>query len=129
MAPLKSRKKKSIKLPTWRLYVTTTFNNTLVTLTDLNWNKVDWGWTGKVWFKWAKQSTPYAAEVLSKEILKNAKDNFWLKEVGIICKGLGMWRDWVFKWLNDVGGIDILWIKEATAIQHGGTKWTRPKRN
>lgn len=123
------KKKKNIKLPKWRLYITTTFNNTIVTITDTQGNKViGWG-TGKVGFKWTKQSTPYAAELLTKELISEAKDSFGLKEVDIIAKGLWMGRDGVFKGLNDTGWVDILSIKEATPIQFGGVKGKRPKRN
>jgi small subunit ribosomal protein S11 len=124
-----SKKKKNIKLPVWVLHIHTSFNNTIVTLTDPQGNKIIWWWTGKVWFKWAKQSTPYAAEVLTKELIKEAKDNFWLKEITIIAKWLGMGRDGVFKWVNDTWGIDIASITEKTWIQFGGNKGIRPKRN
>lgn len=80
-------------------------------------------------FKGTKQSTPYAAETLTRNIIKEAKESFGLKEIGIIARGLGMGRDGAFKGINDVGGIDIAYIKEATGIQFGGCKRKRPKRN
>jgi small subunit ribosomal protein S11 len=110
------------------LYVKTTFNNTIVTLTDENGNKVAGGGTGLLGFKGTKKSTPYAAEVLTKEILKEARDNWGLKEIGVIFKGLGLGRDGVFKAINDLGGIDIMWIREDTPIQFGGCKRPRPRR-
>lgn len=122
------KKKKNIKLPFGKLYVKTTFNNTIVTLTDEKGNKISWGWTWLLWFKGTKKSTPYAAELLTKEILKEARDNYWLKEVWIIFKWLGLWRDWVFKAINDLGWIDIMWIREATPIQFGWCKRSRPRR-
>lgn len=123
------KKKKNIKLASGVVHILTTFNNTLVTLTDSQWNKVSgWG-TGLLNFKWAKQSTPYAAEMLTKQLMQVAKDSFGLKEVWIICKGMWLGRDGVFKWINDTWGIDILRIKEATWIQFGGCKGKRPKRN
>ena len=124
-----SKKRKNIKLPVGKLYVKTTFNNTLVTLTDTNWNKVSWGWTWTVWFKWTKQNTPYAAEMLWKDIIYEAKNNFWLKEIGIHVKWLWLWRDWVFKAINDIWWVDITYIKEETPIQFGWCKRKRPKRN
>jgi small subunit ribosomal protein S11 len=80
-----------------------------------------------VGYKGSKQSTPYAAEVLTKEILSQAKQ-FGLTQVGIIFKGIGLSRDGVFKAINDLGGIDIMFIKEATPIQFGGCKGYRPRR-
>ncbi len=124
-----NKKKKSIKLPAWKLYVQTSNNNTIVTLTDEKWNKVSWGWTWLAWFKWTKESTPYAAEVLARDILKDARDSYWLKEIWIHLKWLWLWRDWVFKAVNDVGWIDITYIKESTPIQFGWCRWRRQKRN
>jgi ribosomal protein S11 len=80
-----------------------------------------------VGFKWAKENTPYASEVLAKKILKEAKDN-GLKEVGIIMRWIGMWRDGVFKAINEIGLIDIKYIKEETPVKFGGVKGYRPKR-
>ncbi len=124
-----SKKKKNIKLPGGRLYVNTTFNNTIITLTDEQGNKITWGGTWTAGFKWTKQSTPYAAEVLTNSMIKQARDDFGLKELWIIVKGLGLARDWVFKAINDLGGVDIMYIKEATPVQFGWCKWVRPKRN
>ena len=129
MATKKStaKKKKSIKLAYGLLHVQTSPNNTIVTLTDENGNKVLGGGTGLVWYKGSKQSTPYAAEVLTKEILQEAK-NYGLNQIAIIFKGTGLSRDGVFKAVNDLGGIDITYIKEATPIQFGGCKGKRQRR-
>lgn len=124
-----AKKKKNIKLPSGKLFIQTSVNNTLVTLTDDNWNKVlGWG-TWLAGFKWTKKSTPYAAEMLTKDMIKEARDNYWLKEIWITVKGLWLWRDWVFKAINDLGWVDIMYIHEKTAIQFGWCKWKRPKRN
>ena len=129
MATKKStaKKKKSIKLAYGLLHVQTSPNNTIITLTDENGNKVLGGGTGLVWYKGSKQSTPYAAEVLTKEILQEAK-NYGLNQIAIIFKGTGLSRDGVFKAVNDLGGIDITYIKEATPIQFGGCKGKRQRR-
>ena len=122
-----AKKKKNIKLAYGLLHVQTSPNNTIVTLTDENGNKVLGGGTGLVWYKGSKQSTPYAAEVLTKEILQEAK-NYGLNQIAIIFKGIGLSRDGVFKAINDLGGIDITFIKEATPIQFGGCKGKRQRR-
>ena len=121
-------KKKDIKEVSGVLHVHTTSNNTLITLIDQEGNKILGGGTGKVGYKGSKKSTPYAAEVLTKQILKDGQ-GYGLKEIGIIFKGIGMAREGVFKAINEVGVIDIAYIKEQTGIQFGGCKGERPKRN
>jgi len=126
--PTKKGKKKDLKIVSGVLHVHTTSNNTIITLTDDNGNKVTGGGTGTLWYKGAKKSTPYAAEVLAKQILKVAQ-GYGLKEIWVVVKWTGMARDGVFKAINEIGLIDILYIKEATPLQFGGCKWKRPKRN
>ncbi len=127
-APKKGKKKNDIKITTGTLVVNTTKNNTLIVLSDLDWNKVlGWG-TWLLWYKWAKKNTPYAAEMLTKHILKEAQ-NHGLKEIWVIFRWVGMARDGVFKAINEIGLIDLLYIKEATPIQFGWCKGKRPKRN
>jgi len=121
------KKKKDLKIDSGILHVQTTDNNTILTLVDENGNKVlGWG-TGKLGYKWSKKSTPYAAEVLTKQLLKEAQ-GLWLKEIGVIFRWCGLARDGVFKGINEIGLIDIKYIKEDTAIQFGGCKWKRKKR-
>lgn len=122
------KKKKDIKISLWTLHVQTTTNNTIVVLVDEHGNKILWGGTGLKGFKGSKQNTPYAAEVLTKDILQEAK-NYWLEQVGIIFKGIGMGREGVFKAINETWIVEIQYIKEATPMQHGGCKGKRPKRN
>ena len=121
-------KKKDIKVVSGVLHVHTTSNNTLITLIDQEGNKILGGGTGKVGYKGSKKSTPYAAEVLTKQILKDGQ-GYGLKEIGIVFKGIGMAREGVFKAINEVGVIDVAYIKEQTGIQFGGCKGERPKRN
>lgn len=121
-------KKKDIKVVSGVLHVHTTSNNTLITLIDQEGNKILGGGTGKVGYKGSKKSTPYAAEVLTKQILKDGQ-GYGLKEIGIVFRGIGMAREGVFKAINEVGVIDIAYIKEQTGIQFGGCKGERPKRN
>lgn len=122
------KKKKDLKIDTGVLHIQTTSNNTIITLVDGNGNKVlGWG-TGKLGYKGSKKSTPYAAEVLTKQLLKEGQA-LGLKEIGIIFRWAGLARDWVFKAVNEIGLIDIQYIKEDTALQFGGCKGKRQKRN
>ena len=121
-------KKKDVKVVSGVVHVHTTSNNTLITVVDAEWNKIVGGGTGKVGYKGSKKYTPYAAEVLTNHLLKEAQA-FWLKEIGLVFRGTGMARDWVFKAINEIGVIDIQYIREETPIQFGGCKGLRPKRN
>ena len=121
-------KKKDVKVVSGVVHVHTTSNNTLITVVDMEWNKIVGGGTGKVGYKGSKKSTPYAAEVLTKQLLKEAQA-LWLKEIGLVFRGTGMARDWVFKAINEIWVIDIQYIREETPIQFGGCKGLRPKRN
>lgn len=124
-----NKKKKYPKLTTGLLHIKTSNNNTIVALTDADGNLVIGAGAGRVGFKGTKKSSAYAAEQAAKFILNEAKTNCGLKEVGVICKGVGLGRDGVFKAINELGGIDIKYIEEATPLRFGGTKGKRPKRN
>ena len=128
MAEKVAKKKKSVKISKWVLHVHTSENNTILTLSDEKGNKVIGNGTGNVGFKGAKENTPYAAEVLTKSLLKTARDDMGLKEIWVVFKGIWMARDGVFKAINDLWLIDILYIKEATPLQFGGCRGIRPKR-
>lgn len=124
-----NKKKKYPKVVSGLLHLQTTSNNSIVNFTDTNGNSIISAGAGRVWFKGAKESSAYAAEMAAKFVLNEAKNSCGLKELGVICRGVGLWRDGVFKAINELGGIDILWIKEDTALQFWGTKGKRPKRN
>lgn len=121
------KKRKDIKLDSGILHVQTTSNNTILALVDENGNRILGGWTGKLGYKGSKKSTPYAAEMLTKQILKEAQ-GYGLKEIGVVFRGAGLWRDGVFKGINEIWLIDIQYIKEDTGIQFGGCKGRRKKR-
>ncbi|MDR0607229.1 MAG: 30S ribosomal protein S11 [Candidatus Peribacteria bacterium] len=127
-APKAKAKKKDVKITSGILHVHTTSNNTVINLVDVEGNKIVGGGAGKVGYKGSKKSTPYAAEVLAKQLLKDGQA-LGLKEIGIVFRGTGMSRDGVFKAINEIGVVDITYIKEETAIQFGGCKGKRPKRN
>lgn len=122
------KKKKDIRLSEWILYVNTSRNNTIVTLTTTSWAVVIWSWTGVLGFKGSKKSTPFAAEELTKSILKEAKW-YGLETIGIVFKGTGIARDGVFKAIHETWLVEIMYIKEHTPIQFGGCKRPRPKHN
>lgn len=110
-----------------KVYVTATFNNTLVTISDVNGNVVSWGSTGKAGFAGSKKSTPYAATVTIENTINEAK-NLGLKRVEVYIKGPGPGRDAVLRVLRATG-LRIDMIADVTPIPHNGTRPRKKKHN
>jgi small subunit ribosomal protein S11 len=117
------RKKSKIKVARGRIYVQSTYNNTIVTATDLTGNVIGWGSSGRTGFKGSKKSTPYAAQRTMEETIARIKDT-GMTEVDVFVKGIGTGRESAVRALQG-SGFTILSIKDRTPIPHGGV---RPKK-
>lgn len=106
-----------------RVYVTATFNNTIVTITDESGNALYWGSSGLVGFKGARRATPYAATTAVEGVARKAMDA-GLREVEVYIKGPGSGRDAALRALKAVG-LGISLIADVTPIPHNGV---RPKK-
>ena len=106
-----------------RVYVTATFNNTIVTITDTQGNTISWGSSGSVGFKNARKATPFAAMKAVEVAIRKAMD-LGLREVEVYIKGPGSGRDATLRSLKQVG-IRITLIADVTPIPHNGV---RPKK-
>ncbi len=106
-----------------RVYITATFNNTLVTITDEHGNALYWGSSGLVGFKGARRATPYAATTAVEGVARKAMDA-GLREVEVYIKGPGAGRDAALRALKAVG-LGITMIADVTPIPHNGV---RPKK-
>lgn len=106
-----------------RIYITATFNNTLVTITDENGNTVAWGSSGKSGFKGSRKATPYAATSAIEDAVKRSK-MMGLSEVKVFIKGPGPGRDAVLRVLR-TANVRISMIADVTPIPHNGC---RPKK-
>ena len=121
MAVTKKRKKKIIKqVPRGRAYIKATYNNTIVSLTDLGGNVLSWASAGCFGFKGAKKATPYAASIIVRKVVENVKD-YGLKEVQVFVKGVGMGRESAVRSLY-TNGLNILSIKDITPLPHNGCR-------
>jgi small subunit ribosomal protein S11 len=109
--------------PQGRVYVTATFNNTLVTITDTLGNTICWGSAGTSGFKGARKSTPFAATTAVEMAARKAQ-NAGIREVEVYIKGPGAGRDAALRALKSVG-LAILLIADVTPIPHNGV---RPKK-
>lgn len=111
------------KFTNGRVYITATFNNTLVTLTDDKGNTVAWGSSGGSGFKGARRATPYAAISAMEGVATKAK-GFGMTACEVYIKGPGSGRDATVKALRSAG-INITMIADVTPIPHNGP---RPKK-
>ncbi len=107
-------------------YIQATYNNTIVTLTDLNGNTLSWASSGNCGFKGPKKATPYAASMVVKAAAERALA-YGLKDVNVFVKGTGGGRDSAVRALN-ANGYSVLAIKETTALPHNGCRPPSPRR-
>ena len=105
-------------------HIKATFNNVIVTLTDLYGNTISWASSGRMGFKGSKKSTPFAAQVAAEAAAKEAFD-LGLRKVEVFIKGVGSGRDAAVRSLN-TNGLDITSIKDITPLPHNGCR--PPKR-
>jgi small subunit ribosomal protein S11 len=106
-----------------KVFITATFNNTLVTITDEQGNALYWGSSGMAGFKGARKSTPYAATTAVEAVARKAMDN-GMREAEVYIKGPGAGRDAALRGLKAVG-LMISLIADITPIPHNGV---RPKK-
>ncbi len=122
-AAVTSAKKVKRKVQRGRIYIQSTYNNTIITVTDEAGAVLGWGSAGLVGFKGSKKSTPYAAQRTMEDTMSKLK-NLDLHEVDVFVKGVGSGRDSAIRALQG-RGIEVLSIKDVTPIRHGGV---RPKK-
>lgn len=109
-----------------RVYITATFNNTLVTLTDAAGNTLSWSSSGGAGFKGARKSTPYAAITAMEKVTTTAK-NLGMQSAEVFIKGPGSGRDAAIRTLRS-SGINITMIADVTPIPHNGPRAKKRRR-
>ena len=125
MADVKKAKKRDRKVGTNGVaHVQASFNNTIVTVTDMDGNVISWASGGKVGFKGSRKSTPFAAQVAAESCAREAI-NLGLKRVEVWVKGPGAGREAAIRSLQ-AAGLEISAIKDVTPIPHNGCR--PPKR-
>ena len=118
------RKKAKKNISTGLAYVNSTFNNTIVTFTDMSGNVVSWATAGMAGFKGSRKSTPYAAQVAASNAAKKAQEH-GMRTVGILVKGPGSGRESAMRAINSEG-FKVTFIRDITPIPHNGCR--PPKR-
>lgn len=126
MAKAKRSTKKKVKknIPNGMAHVNATFNNTIVTFTDMSGNVVSWATAGMSGFKGSKKSTPYAAQVAASSAARKAQEH-GMRTVGILVKGPGSGRESAMRAINNEG-FKVTFIRDITSIPHNGCR--PPKR-
>ena len=120
-----SRKRKEIKkIDKGQVHIQSTFNNTIVTVTDVQGNTISWASAGELGFKGSRKSTPFAAQSASETAAKAAVEH-GLKSVEVYVRGPGQGRESAIRALETVG-LAITMIKDVTPVPHNGCR--PPKR-
>ena len=120
----KTRKKERKVIPSGRAFIQSSFNNTVVTLTDPEGNVLSWGSSGTAGFKGSRKGTPYAAQLAAQDAVKKAA-SYGLRQVDVFVKGPGSGREAAIRALQS-SGLAISSIKDITPIPHNGCR--PPKR-
>ena len=118
----KRREKKNVEKGV--AHIRSTFNNTIVTITDTQGNTVSWGSAGEMGFKGSRKSTPYAAQTTAEHAAKIAVDQ-GMKSIEVCVRGPGSGREAAIRALQ-TAGLNITMIKDVTPIPHNGCR--PPKR-
>ena len=118
------RRKERKNIDRGQAHITSTFNNTMVTLTDLQGNVLSWASAGQLGFRGSRKSTPFAAQEAAETAAKKAMEH-GLKSVEVFVKGPGSGREAAIRSLQAVG-LEVNMIKDVTPIPHNGCR--PPKR-
>jgi small subunit ribosomal protein S11 len=120
----KSRRKEKKNVPTGHVYIQATFNNTIVTITDLGGAVVAWGSAGTAGFKGSRKSTPYAAALAADGAAKRAMEH-GMRQIEVFVKGPGSGREQAIRSLQ-AAGLEVSAITDVTPLPHNGCR--APKR-
>lgn len=120
----RTRRRERKNIEKGQAHIVSTFNNTMVTLSDLNGNVISWASAGQLGFKGSRKSTPYAAQQAAEEAAKKAMEH-GLKSIEVYVKGPGSGREAAIRSLQ-ASGLEINLIKDVTPIPHNGCR--PPKR-
>jgi small subunit ribosomal protein S11 len=119
-------KKRHIHVPSGRMYITSSFNNTIITLTDDHGNTVAWSTSGANGFKGTKKGTPFAAQITMNKVLERGI-SYGLKQVYVFVSGPGPGRETALRAIAH-NGVRIVSIKDITPLPHNGCRPPKPRR-
>lgn len=118
--------KKKKTLDEVRIYISSSYNNTIITLTDKKGNVLAWSSAGRIGFKGTRKATPFAASKVA-EVIAEATKKLMPQKVRIFVKGIGAGRDSALRFFGNQG-LNIISIKDITPIPHNGCRPPKPRR-
>jgi len=121
---VRTKKKEKKHIESGAAHIRSTFNNTIVTLTDVNGNALSWASAGGLGFRGSRKSTPFAAQMAAEQAAKAAMEH-GLRQVEVFVKGPGAGREAAIRALQ-AAGLEVNSIKDVTPIPHNGCR--PPKR-
>ena len=124
-----NRRKRKVKknIPEAQAHIHATYNNTVVSITDVNGNVISWASAGTIGYKGSKKKTPYAAGMSAEAAAKVAFDN-GVRKVEVFVKGLGAGRENAIRSLQ-TAGVEITAINDITPVPHNGCRPPKRPRN
>jgi len=124
----KTRRKSKVRksIPVGKAYIQSTFNNTVVTLTDPQGNVISWASSGTSGFKGSRKGTPFAAQMAARDAAKKAMDQ-GLRQIEVCIKGPGSGREAAIRSLQS-SGLHITSIRDITPIPHNGCRPPKKRR-
>jgi len=127
VAKQRGKKKRSKRVNEIIAHVKATFNNTIITFTDLQGNVLAWSSAAKAGFKGSRKSTPFAAQVASDQLARDCIERFDVKVVQVRVKGPGAGRESAVRALA-TAGLKVTFIKDVTGIPHNGCRDPKKRR-
>ena len=123
---IKARRKDKKNVAFGHAYIKSTFNNTIVSITDPSGAVISWSSSGQVGFKGSRKSTPYAAQMAAEAAARRAQEH-GLKKVDVFVKGPGSGRETAIRSLQ-AAGLEVGSISDVTPAPHNGCRPTKPRR-
>lgn len=122
----RSRRKVKKNIPVGQAHIKTSFNNTIVCLTDKEGNVLAWESAGSVGFKGSRKSTPFAAQVTAESCAKKGMEH-GLKKIDVFVKGPGSGRETAIRSLQ-AAGLEVMSVKDVTPVPHNGCRPRKRRR-
>lgn len=120
------KKKEKRSVPKGRVYIQASFNNTIITFTDVSGNVLSWSSAGHMNFRGSRKSTPYAAQIAGRDAAEKVRD-YGMREVDVMVKGPGIGRESAIRAIANEG-ISVRTIKDISPLPHNGCRPRKRRR-